>query len=626
MNRFVVLGATIALLLGGVLAPSASVAGSAEIPVGDMPVQVAVSPNGSRAYVTNFGSDSVSVIAVGSNQVVATVKVGALPQGVAVSPDGSRVYVGSFGSGALFSIDTETNRVVDVTDLRGAAVRGITVSADGAYVYAADSMRGVVWVVDTRRAQPVAEIPVGQFPWAVVTDPRKPAVYVTNAVSESVSVIDTGTNQVVQTVPIGSSPEGIAVTSDGSRLYVGAAESVSVIDVGSLRLSSSIPVSHEARGVAVTSDGSTVYATDRQGNTVSVIDTKREQIVATARVGREPDGVAVSPDGSRVFVANSRSDTVSVIRDDVPPGAPQDVLVDSVAAKSVVLAWSAPEPSFPGPSGYEIAVNDGRVVDTKEMLKRVGGLEPNRRYSFTVRAVNEVGKSTGVKVQVRTDTAMSEPRDVEWEPGPTADAIRLLWEPPLYTGSRAIEEYRVEWEKPSGSVDRRTTRKTKIAIAELSPSSRYTFAVRAIDADEDVSPPGVLTLVTPPLPKPKPFTPPEPKPDPGVKQQTAPGSWPRRLVVRSGKAAQIERKSGFVTNAGQTAKLTVTSKSAALKKVTITLKKKRYMMTPTLKRGKRSGRVTLSVAAPAVKVNGVAYGELLSQQTFTVRRITGRSR
>ena len=164
MNRFVVLGATIALLLGGVLAPSSSVAGSAEIPVGDMPVQVAVSPNGSRAYVTNFGSDSVSVIAVGSNQVVATVKVGALPQGVAVSPDGSRVYVGSFGSGALFSIDTETNRVVDVTDLRGAAVRGITVSADGAYVYVADSMRA--WSGSSTREGPSRwrRFPSASFP------------------------------------------------------------------------------------------------------------------------------------------------------------------------------------------------------------------------------------------------------------------------------------------------------------------------------------------------------------------------------------------------------------------------------------------------------------------------------
>lgn len=184
----------------------------------------------------------------------------------------------------------------------------------------------------------------------------------------------------------------------------------------------------------------------------------------------------------------------------------------------------------------------------------------------------------------------------------------------------------MEWEKPSGAVDRRTTKKTKITITELSPSSRYTFAVRAIDADGDVSPPGVLTLVTLPLPKPKPFTPPKPDPDPAPKQQTAPGSWPRKLVVRSGKAAPIERKSGFVTNAGQMAKLRVKSKSPALKKVTIALQKKTYVMTPTLKRGKRSGRVTLSVTAPAVKVNGVAYGQLLSAQKFTVRRITGRSR
>ena len=45
------------------------------------------------AYITNNGSDTVSVIDTATNTVVDTVAVGANPFGVAVHPDGNTVYV-----------------------------------------------------------------------------------------------------------------------------------------------------------------------------------------------------------------------------------------------------------------------------------------------------------------------------------------------------------------------------------------------------------------------------------------------------------------------------------------------------------------------------------------------------
>lgn len=49
------------------------------IPVGRYPFGVAVSPDGSKVYVTNGGSATVSVIATASNAVTATVPVGSAP-------------------------------------------------------------------------------------------------------------------------------------------------------------------------------------------------------------------------------------------------------------------------------------------------------------------------------------------------------------------------------------------------------------------------------------------------------------------------------------------------------------------------------------------------------------------
>ena len=45
-------------------------------------------------------------------------------------------------------------------------------------------------------------------------------VYVTNAGSNNVSVVDTATNTVTATVPVGDGPGDVAVTPDGTKVYV----------------------------------------------------------------------------------------------------------------------------------------------------------------------------------------------------------------------------------------------------------------------------------------------------------------------------------------------------------------------------------------------------------------------
>ncbi|HRN30242.1 MAG TPA: hypothetical protein PK890_11160, partial [Terrimesophilobacter sp.] len=60
------------------------------IAVGDLPTMVAVSPDGTTAYVPNEGDNTVSVINVATRSVVDTIAVGTQPEWVAFSPDGAR--------------------------------------------------------------------------------------------------------------------------------------------------------------------------------------------------------------------------------------------------------------------------------------------------------------------------------------------------------------------------------------------------------------------------------------------------------------------------------------------------------------------------------------------------------
>ncbi|MFD1272958.1 YncE family protein [Streptomyces kaempferi] len=83
------------------------------ITVGATPFNVAVTPDGAHAYVTNFGSTTVSVIDTATNTVTDTITVGTSPVGVAITPDGNHAYVANFGSNTVSVIDTATNTVTD---------------------------------------------------------------------------------------------------------------------------------------------------------------------------------------------------------------------------------------------------------------------------------------------------------------------------------------------------------------------------------------------------------------------------------------------------------------------------------------------------------------------------------
>ncbi len=73
---------------------------------------VAVSPDGSRAYVVNFGNGTVSVIDTSTNVEIDTITVGALPSNVAFSPDGTRAYVAN-GDGSVSVISLVPVTTVD---------------------------------------------------------------------------------------------------------------------------------------------------------------------------------------------------------------------------------------------------------------------------------------------------------------------------------------------------------------------------------------------------------------------------------------------------------------------------------------------------------------------------------
>jgi len=263
-----------------------------------------------RAYVGNFGSDSVSVLDTSSNTVVATVKVGVQPFGVAITPDGTRVYVANCG-GDVFVIATSNNAVLAKVVVGGCPT-GVAITPDGSHVYVTKDNANAVAVIATSSNTVVATIAVGPAPGGVAITPDGKHAYVTNVGTGTgpVSVIDTSSNSVVTTVNLGNvGPVGVAITPDGTRAYVlDGLGSLSIISTASNTVTGTVSLAGNdisPFGLAITPDGTRAYVTRFAANSVAVIDLSSNAVTAMVAMPGFPNGLTITPDGTRVYVAIS---------------------------------------------------------------------------------------------------------------------------------------------------------------------------------------------------------------------------------------------------------------------------------------------------------------------------------
>ena len=103
---------------------------AAEVRVGTLPQTVGISPDDRFAYVTNQGSNTVSVIDLSNNTQAQEIRVGVEPYGIVHTPDGRRAYVVNGASRTVSVIDTTSRQVVATINLPIVEPRGIAVTAN----------------------------------------------------------------------------------------------------------------------------------------------------------------------------------------------------------------------------------------------------------------------------------------------------------------------------------------------------------------------------------------------------------------------------------------------------------------------------------------------------------------
>ncbi|GAB1824169.1 glycosyl hydrolase family 18 protein [Herbidospora sp. RD11066] len=172
---------------------------------------------------------------------------------------------------------------------------------------------------------------------------------------------------------------------------------------------------------------------------------------------------------------------------DTPPGAPGNLSSPVKTTRTVSLTWTAPTPGSLPITGYEVYGGPATIAATGTSAT-VTGLNPNTNYTFTVKAKDRKGTlgAASAALSVRTNnpaddtTAPSVPGNLR-STAKTSGSVTLAWN--ASTDNTSVANYDI---LVNGTVAT-TALGTSGTVIGLSPSTEYTFTVRARDGYDNLS-------------------------------------------------------------------------------------------------------------------------------------------
>ncbi|MGI0054032.1 MAG: hypothetical protein ACREC5_01660 [Thermoplasmata archaeon] len=216
---------------------------TATIPVGTNPFGVAYDNATGEIFVTNSGSDNVSVLYPNASTPPSSIGVGTSPLGVAYDPVNQYVYVAHNGSDNVSIISAGSLSVV-ATVAVGSQPLGLAADPTSGDVLVADRGSGNVTVISGSMNAVVANLAVESGPYGVAVDNVSGNVYVTDEGSSEVSVLSGGNLTVLTSISmprlsVGVQLQGIAYDRGDGLLWVGG---------GRVPLVAISPVNESVRG------------------------------------------------------------------------------------------------------------------------------------------------------------------------------------------------------------------------------------------------------------------------------------------------------------------------------------------------------------------------------------------
>jgi DNA-binding beta-propeller fold protein YncE len=273
------------------------------LPLGDLPLNIAVSASGKYLAVTNNGqsTQTLQLIDIAGEKVLDTVIIQKSWLGLRFSADDKYLYASGGNDNFILKY----------------AVNAKPSAGHPGLVLTDSIVLGKKW-------------PEKISPAGLDIDEQKGLLYVVTKENNSLYIADLHTRSVIQRFDLGGEGYTCRLSKNRKELYITCwgCDKLLVFDTEKRVFAGKIPVGDNPNDICLSKDNHWLFVANANDNSVSVIDIRRRVVVETLNAALYPDAppgsttnaLALSPDDKTLYVANADNNCLAVF-DVREPGA-----------------------------------------------------------------------------------------------------------------------------------------------------------------------------------------------------------------------------------------------------------------------------------------------------------------
>jgi YVTN family beta-propeller protein len=262
------------------------------LPLGDLPLNIAVSKSGKYLAVTNNGvsAQTIQLIDAANEKLLSQIIIPASWLGLKFSDDEKYLFASEGNDNQVLKYFIHNDSLI----LNDSFVLGkrwpeeispAGLDADEKYLYVVTKENDLLYIFNLSTKEILKQIPLHHEAYTCLLSPDKKSLYISLWGGDEVLVYNIKSMLITDSVAVGRNPNDLCITKNGKFLFVANAvsNSVSVIDVQKKKVIETLnaalyadaPNGSTTNSVALSTDDKTLYIANADNNCLAVFDVSK---------------------------------------------------------------------------------------------------------------------------------------------------------------------------------------------------------------------------------------------------------------------------------------------------------------------------------------------------------------
>ncbi len=296
------------------------------LPLGDLPLNIAVSPSKKYMAVTNNGQSvqSIQLIDAKTEKIVNTKIIDKSWYGLKFSADEKYLYASGGNDNWILKYTLVNNKLSLKDSIRlgnkwpeKISPAGIEIDDAAQRMYVVTKENNSLYIINLKTKAIIKQLSLGAEAYACLLAANKKELYISLWGGDKILVFDIAQQKITAEINVGDNPNELLLNKAGTVLFVANANdnSVSVIDIKQRKvlevlnaaLYSDAPVGSASNGLALSENQKTLYIANADNNCLAVFDVSKPGFSKSKGfipVGWYPTNIKVI--GKKIFISNGK--------------------------------------------------------------------------------------------------------------------------------------------------------------------------------------------------------------------------------------------------------------------------------------------------------------------------------